>query len=129
MSHLGLITVTLLAFLARCNCEGEPNRAVREVFCAGVEEKYVGQERDGRKHGYGALYYRSGDVYEGEFRDNYKHGNGTCTFSNGRNDIVKSIGNLLRKLKCLFIRKDTLLSRNRGLRYVGEWDMDEVDMA
>ena len=54
-------------------------------FCAGVErsggDDSACPKRNGRKHGHCSVTYRNGDKYVGEFRDGLKHGNGTCVFS------------------------------------------------
>ncbi len=41
-------------------------------------DKYVGEFKDGKKHGQGTFTYANGDKYVGEFKDGYtKHGQGT----------------------------------------------------
>ena len=40
----------------------------------GDDDRYVGQWRDNKKNGFGALYYNSGSVYEGDFKDDQRHG-------------------------------------------------------
>ncbi len=38
--------------------------------------RYVGEFKDGKKHGQGSLIYSDGDVFDGEYKDN-KLWNGT----------------------------------------------------
>ncbi len=45
--------------------------------------KYVGEFRDGKRHGIGTLFFANGDNYVGEFRENHRHGKGAYTFSSG----------------------------------------------
>jgi len=52
-------------------------------------DKYVGEHREGKRHGQGTYTFGPssqwrGDKYVGEFRDNESHGQGTYTFANGR---------------------------------------------
>ena len=50
-------------------------------------EKYVGEYKDGKKHGQGTYTYGKGkwegDKYVGEFKDGKHHGKGTYTFHDG----------------------------------------------
>ena len=47
-------------------------------------DKYVGEFKDGVKHGQGTLTYANGDKYVGEFKNDMRHGQGTYTFADGR---------------------------------------------
>jgi len=50
-------------------------------------EKYVGEWKDGKKHGqgtYSPLWYGGGGKYVGGWKDGYRNGQGTCTYSDGR---------------------------------------------
>ena len=38
---------------------------------------YVGEEKDGKRHGQGTLTFSNGSSYEGEYRDDKRHGQGT----------------------------------------------------
>jgi hypothetical protein len=51
-------------------------------------DKYVGEYRDGKRHGQGTYYFLAdnqfkGDKYVGEFRDGKPNGQGTYTWANG----------------------------------------------
>ena len=46
-------------------------------------EKYVGEWKDGEKHGQGTYTYHHGFKYVGEWKDNKKHGQGTYTLTDG----------------------------------------------
>jgi len=49
--------------------------------------KYMGEWKDGKKHGQGTFTYGKGkwegDKYEGEFKVGYRNGQGTYTWSDG----------------------------------------------
>ena len=49
--------------------------------------KYMGEWKDGKKHGQGTFTYGKGkwegDKYEGEFKDGYRNGQGTYTSQDG----------------------------------------------
>ena len=53
------------------------------VYTTGKRGRYDGQWQDGRIHGRGVLLKENGDRYEGDFRDNKKHGRGVFTWANG----------------------------------------------
>jgi hypothetical protein len=55
------------------------------MFLLGCADKgvYVGEKKDGKRHGQGILTFSDGSKYEGEYRDDKKHGRGTETFSDG----------------------------------------------
>lgn len=44
---------------------------------------YDGEWKNGLKHGYGRLTYKSGSYYEGYFENGFKHGKGTMKFTSG----------------------------------------------
>lgn len=45
--------------------------------------RYVGQTRNGRKHGQGVYKSKSGSIYEGEYTDDVATGQGVLTYANG----------------------------------------------
>jgi len=45
--------------------------------------KYIGDFKDGNKHGTGMEYYREGDTYYGEFKNNVREGKGTLHSKEG----------------------------------------------
>lgn len=49
--------------------------------------KYVGELRDGKRHGQGTLTWPNGMKYVGEFKDDKFHGQGTYTFPSGENYV------------------------------------------
>jgi hypothetical protein len=50
---------------------------------ASTEFRYVGEFRDGRKHGRGQYTFASGDRYEGDFADDVPSGKGKYRFASG----------------------------------------------
>jgi len=51
-------------------------------------DKYVGEVRDGKPHGYGTYYFladnqRRGDKYVGDFKSGKFNGQGTLTYADG----------------------------------------------
>ena len=45
---------------------------------------YVGEEKDGKRHGQGTVTYSNGKKYDGEFKKGQKSGHGTQIWSDGR---------------------------------------------
>ncbi len=60
----------------RDNCFG--------TFAYASGHEYVGDFKDGKKHGKGTLTYANGHKYVGEFKDNVRHGKGILSFADGR---------------------------------------------
>ena len=62
-----------------------PIHILLTMFLLGCADKgvYVGEKKDGKRHGQGILTFSDGSKYEGEYRDDKKHGQGTETFSDG----------------------------------------------
>ena len=117
---------------------GEPNGL--GVIINTNKGKYVGEWKDGKKHGQGTFTYGKGkwegEKYEGEFKDGYRHGQGTYTWSNGdkyigefNNDKPNGQGTYTwsdgRKYEGEF--KDGIkhgqgtFTSVMGNKYVGEW--------
>ena len=46
--------------------------------------KYIGEYKDGKKHGQGANTQANGNKYVGEFKDDKRHGQGTYNWKDGR---------------------------------------------
>ena len=46
-------------------------------------DRYVGEHRDGKRHGLGILTRVNGDKYVGEWRDDTANGQGSYTWANG----------------------------------------------
>ena len=50
---------------------------------------YIGEYKDGKRHGQGTFTWADGTKYVGQYKDDKRHGQGTYTFVDGR--IVKGI--------------------------------------
>ena len=78
------------------NCEGDdPTKYnnCKGTFTFPDGEKYVGEVKDGKKHGRGTYTYANGDKYVGEFKDGNWNGKGTYIFENGdRNYLLNNNG-------------------------------------
>ena len=44
---------------------------------------YIGNFKNGKKHGEGTIHYYNGDKFIGEFKDGKKNGKGSFTYSSG----------------------------------------------
>ena len=52
--------------------------------------KYVGELKDGKRHGQGTVTWSDGSKYEGEFKNGEPIGTGSITFPNGNKYVRKS---------------------------------------
>jgi hypothetical protein len=83
--------------------------------------KYVGEFKDGQKHGQGTETLASGDQYVGEFRKDEYHGQGTYTYASGS----KYVGEF-RKNKYHGQGTHTWAGGEfKGDKYVGQWKDDK----
>ena len=64
-------------------CGLEAIKTKREKEYHESDKSYVGEKKDGMRHGYGILNLSNGDRYEGEFARNTFHGKGTYYHKNG----------------------------------------------
>jgi len=46
--------------------------------------KYMGEWKDGKRHGQGNMTYHDGSKFVGKWKDGKKHGQGTDTYGDGR---------------------------------------------
>ena len=44
---------------------------------------YIGEFKEGKRHGLGVFTYKNGNKYVGDFLDGNMHGQGTFTYPNG----------------------------------------------
>ena len=67
-------------------CQGSDVRKWSNCFgswTASNGDKYVGEYKDGKRHGQGTYTFANGDKYVGEYKDDKYSGQGTYTFANG----------------------------------------------
>ena len=106
--------------------------------------QYEGYWFQGKRHGKGTLYYRSGEVYKGDFVLDKCHGYGQYTYANGDihygawyNGKKQGKGVLVVKGKRCNVFKGfwsedsreglgTIFWTDSGYKYVGEWVKDQV---
>jgi len=74
---------------------------------------YVGEKKDGKRHGQGTLTFSDGSSYEGEYRNDKRHGQGTLTKPNGD----KYVG----EFKDGEMTGQGTYTHSDGSSYEGEW--------
>ena len=74
---------------------------------------YVGEKKDGKRHGQGTLTFSDGSSYEGEYRNDKRHGQGTLTKPNGD----KYVG----EFKDGEMTSQGTYTHSDGSSYEGEW--------
>ena len=74
---------------------------------------YVGKYKDGKRNGQGTMTYSSGNKYVGEWKDGVVHGQGKHTWSEG-DKYVGEFKNGMRNGQGTYTFSD-------GKKYVGEW--------
>ncbi|MBL10100.1 MAG: hypothetical protein CL402_06230 [Acidiferrobacteraceae bacterium] len=80
------------------------------------ESKYVGEWREGKKHGQGTETYLGGNKYVGQFKDDEIHGEGIETFPDGE----KYVGEFKEGNR----HGQGTFTYSSGNKYVGEWKED-----
>ncbi len=93
----------------------DQDEKVRELISYSFPDgkKYVGEFKNGKPHGQGAMAYPDGGRYEGEFKNGKAHGKGTATYS----DTLEYLGEW-QNGKPHGKGKVTLPN---GKKYAGEW--------
>ena len=74
---------------------------------------YVGEKKDGKRHGQGKFKWSDGDKYVGEFKDGKRNGQGTLTKPNG-DKYVGEFKDGKQDGQGTYTHSD-------GKKYVGEW--------
>ena len=84
-------------------------------FCTSFKDgsKYVGEWKDGKRHGQGTSTWASGAKYVGEYKDGKEHGHGTHYRGNGD----KYVGEWKDRKR----HGQGTMSWADGAKYVGEW--------
>jgi len=80
---------------------------------------YVGEKKDGKRHGQGELTFSDGSMYEGEYKDGERHGQGTLTKPNGD----KYVG----EFKDGEMTSQGTYTHSDGSSYEGEWKDGKQD--
>ena len=80
---------------------------------------YVGEKKDGKRHGQGTLTFSDGSSYEGEYRNDKRHGQGTLTKPNGD----KYVG----EFKDGEMTGQGTYTHSDGSSYEGEWKDGKQD--
>ena len=85
------------------------------ILLTGCVDKsgYVGDLKDGKRHGQGTVTWSDGSKYEGEFKNGKRHGQGNETYSDG----VKYEGEWKDGVK----HGQWTLFWTNGSKYEGEW--------
>lgn len=65
------------------------SRSTWETGKDSLKIRYVGEWKNGFRHGYGVFFYSNGGKYEGLWDSNYKHGFGIFTFHDGSQYVGK----------------------------------------
>ena len=78
---------------------------------------YVGEKKDGERHGQGTVTYADGKKYEGQFSKGRKHGEGTQTWSDGR----KYVGEWKKSKRDGF----GIMTYKDGSKFDGEWSRNK----
>ena len=76
-------------------------------------DKYEGAYKDGKRHGLGTYNYTDGDKYVGEYKDDFKNGHGTYT------DV--GLGKYIGEYKDSQKHGQGTLIFDNGDKYSGEW--------
>tara|TARA_B110000503_G_scaffold85549_1_gene130166 strand:+ start:200 stop:766 length:567 start_codon:yes stop_codon:yes gene_type:complete len=85
----------------------------------GNDGDYVGDKKNGNRHGYGTNTFVNGDKYIGEFKNNYYDGQGIMYWASGS----KYEG----QLKSGKQHGQGTFNNSNGDKYVGEWKYDYKD--
>jgi hypothetical protein len=88
------------------------------TYAGGDGEKYVGEFKNDKYNGQGTYTYADGDKYVGEHKNDKRHGQGTYTFASGD----KYVGEFKNGKK----HGQGTFTYASGDKYVGEWKDDKI---
>ena len=81
-------------------------------------DKYVGEIKDGKKHGRGIYYYANGNRYEGDFLNDKFHGTGTFYWFDGAKDVGSYVNGMLHGKATRYLAN--------GESFECEWYYDKI---
>ncbi len=81
-------------------------------------DKYVGEIKDGKKHGRGIYYYANGNRYEGDFLNDKFHGTGTFYWFDGAKDVGSYVNGMLHGKATRYLAN--------GESFECEWCYDKI---
>jgi hypothetical protein len=102
---------------------------------------YIGEKKDGKRHGKGIMYWNSGAIYKGDWVNDYRHGVGTFKFSNNgskydgewKHDKANGKGTFTRGNGDKYVGefkdnkkhgKGIMYGNSIGIIYKGNWEND-----
>ena len=111
----------------------------RKQLKYGDDAVYVGQQKDGKPHGYGEMTAKTGDTYKGDWVNGKRHGNGKANLADGDEYDGKWVDDMQHgqgiltwsdgKYKGEFERNmmhgHGVMTFDDGNKYVGMWKEDK----
>ena len=77
------------------------------VSCSPVcGKKYVGEFKDGLRHGQGTHTWSDGSMYVGKYKDGKRNGHGTMTYSSGNTVNLMGRGNIIHWMENFGTKED-----------------------
>ena len=83
-------------------------------------DKYVGEWKDGEQHGQGTATLATGEKYVGEFKDSKGHGQGTWTHSSSRFCVNRCGVKVVGEWKDGLPNGHVTITTTKGYKFVGE---------
>ncbi|CAF3941501.1 unnamed protein product, partial [Rotaria sp. Silwood1] len=80
-----LLSEAALKLKSSKNSTGKnPSQTVIQTIDYPSGSQYIGEMKDGKRHGKGVVIFENGNRYEGQFFDGKRHGHGIFSYANGR---------------------------------------------
>jgi hypothetical protein len=83
----------------------------------GINSRYEGYVKNGKKHGQGTLYFKNGDKYIGEWREDKKHGQGTYIYADAEKYVGQWKDGRMHGKGTYFFKS--------GNKFTGQWREDK----
>ncbi len=98
----------------------KPKGELKELQYKVIEDanfKYEGYVKNGKKHGQGAITFKSGDKYVGEWQNDKKHGKGTYFYPSGDKYVGEWKNSSMHGKGTYFFKS--------GNKFEGQWQNDK----
>lgn len=95
----------------------EKHKNLQYKVIEGINSRYEGYVKNGKKHGQGTLYFKNGDKYVGQWQNDKKHGQGTYLYADDEKYVGQWENDNMHGEGTYFFKS--------GNKFTGRWQNDK----